>query len=125
MPAEATRGLLLAALLLAPWLLLAESERERIIAMDQSYAELERERTALQRRLDYLRDRINRHGLRRPEGIKAVEAVGKGYSLLRSPPLRAAFVSVEEIDLHRGELAAVQQRLDWVESLLPATEPAP
>ena len=89
--------------------------------MDLSYAELEQARDQLRWRLDVLKRRSRGIALP-PQDARWVERyLGQGYYLLRHPPLRAAFHSLEEIQAEQADINIANQRLDRIQTLFENT----
>ncbi|MDD9824773.1 MAG: hypothetical protein OXU43_06350 [Gammaproteobacteria bacterium] len=109
---------MLATAILLPPPVVADEPRLAVVDMERKYRQLEDARAVLKRRLDRLRRTVNGLRLERERARKTVAVLGEGYALLRNQPLRAAFSTQDAIQREQDRIAAVERRLDWVESLL-------
>lgn len=90
--------------------------------MDLGYAALEQAREQLRWRLDMLKRKSWGVALPATDAKQVVRDLGQGYHMLRHPPLRAAFHSLEEIEAEQAEIDAMNRRLDRVEALFEAAD---
>ena len=116
--ARAVAAVLLATAILLPPPVVADEPRPAVVDMERKYRQREDARAVLKRRLDRLRRTVNGLRLERERARKTVAVLGEGYALLRNQPLRAAFSTQDAIQREQDRIAAVERRLDWVESLL-------